>query len=104
MAKLDQEIVYLERARASPSSCSKVNFMSDSCPTNLGRRRIFGEFVPGKFNSCFFKDLYPLFKLKKFIQDNTTNRLLNDRWLIFQLDEQFFISKEVSSLPSSLTR
>ena len=73
--------------------------MSDLSPTNLGRRRIIGEFVPGKFNSCFFKDLYPLVKLKKFIQDNTTNRILNHRWLIFQLEEQFFLSKEVSSLP-----
>jgi hypothetical protein len=69
---------------------------------NLGRRRFVGEFINGSFNKSFFKNLYPFIKIKQFIQDKTTNRILNSRWFIFQLKEKFFISREVSSLPPLL--
>ena len=63
----------------------------------LGRRRFVGKVVSRQFS---LKDEFAEFiSIKKFISENTTNRLLNDRWFVFHFEKRFFIAKEISSLP-----
>ena len=47
----------------------------------LGRRRFVGKIVSRQFS---LKDEFAEFiGIKKFISESTTNRLLNNRWFVF---------------------
>ncbi len=61
-----------------------------------------GEFISGSFCSNSVFELYPFIRIKKFIHEKTTNRILNNRWFVFQLKNQYFLGKEISSLPPLL--
>ena len=73
-------------------------FINDNTIT-LGRRRFVGQFVgEGEFDLTLFH-YYPLLKIKKFIQEKTTSRFLNDYYFLICLEKRWILAKEVSSLP-----
>ena len=65
----------------------------------LGRRRLVGKFYDREFNLSFLKNLHEFIFIKDFLCARTTNRLVNDEWILLCSSTRFFIGKEISSLP-----
>ena len=66
---------------------------------NLGRRRLIGRFYEKEFNISFLRNLHEFVSIKDFLCAKTTNRLLNHEWTLLCSQSNFFLGKEVSSLP-----